>query len=49
MSAVLVATDSFAPQLEASMCRALPGTTGIAKLRRLSGAASQETWSFEAV
>jgi aminoglycoside phosphotransferase (APT) family kinase protein len=49
MSAVPVATDSFAPQLEASMCRALPGTTGIAKLRRLSGGASQETWSFEAV
>jgi aminoglycoside phosphotransferase (APT) family kinase protein len=37
------------PALAACMRRFLPGATGIAKLRRLSGGASQETWSFEAL
>jgi aminoglycoside phosphotransferase (APT) family kinase protein len=49
MSAAPAATEYFAAQLEASMRRALPGTTGIANLIRLSGGASQETWSFDAL
>ena len=31
------------------LARARPGTNGIRNLRRLSGGATQETWSFEAV
>jgi aminoglycoside phosphotransferase (APT) family kinase protein len=34
--------------LAAAVRRRLPGATGIAELRRLSGGASQETWSFDA-
>lgn len=36
-----------APLAEAVRLK-VPGTTGIANLRRLSGGASQETWSFDA-
>jgi aminoglycoside phosphotransferase (APT) family kinase protein len=34
--------------LAAAVRRGVPGATGIAELRRLSGGASQETWSFDA-
>lgn len=37
----------FAPALERAVARALDGVTSIANLRRLSGGASQETWSFD--
>jgi aminoglycoside phosphotransferase (APT) family kinase protein len=47
--ALAPARDDFADNLEATVRRAVPGATGIANLRRLSGGASQETWSFEAV
>ena len=36
-------------KLVAVLARARPGTNGIRNLRRLSGGATQETWSFEAV
>jgi aminoglycoside phosphotransferase (APT) family kinase protein len=39
----------FASTLEAAVTRALPGVTAIAGLKRLSGGASQETWSFDAL
>ena len=39
----------FAANLESTIRRVLPGTERLANLRRLSGGASQETWSFEAV
>jgi aminoglycoside phosphotransferase (APT) family kinase protein len=39
----------FAANLETTIKRVLSGTERIASLRRLSGGASQETWSFEAV
>ncbi len=38
----------FAAALEAAVCRHLPGAEGVADLKRLSGGASQESWSFEA-
>ncbi len=41
--------DSFAANLESTIRRVVPGTERIANLSRLSGGASQETWSFEAV
>ncbi len=37
----------FAPALEAAVTRAIKGVTSISGLRRLSGGASQETWSFD--
>lgn len=37
----------FAPALERAVARALDGVTSIVNLRRLSGGASQETWSFD--
>ena len=36
-------------KLAAVLARARPGTNGVRNLRRLSGGATQETWSFEAV
>lgn len=39
----------FAADLETTIKRVLPGTVRIENLRRLSGGASQETWSFEAI
>jgi len=39
----------FAPALEAAVSRAIEGVTSIAGLTRLSGGASQETWSFDGV
>jgi aminoglycoside phosphotransferase (APT) family kinase protein len=36
------------PALNACLARFMPEASGIANLRRLSGGASQETWSFEA-
>ena len=43
-------TDStgLAAALARAVQRRLPGAVGIAELRRLSGGASQETWSFDA-
>ena len=37
----------FAPALERAIVRAMEGVTSIADLKRLSGGASQETWSFD--
>ncbi|MFM9863721.1 MAG: phosphotransferase family protein [Micropepsaceae bacterium] len=37
----------FAPALERAITRAMAGITSIADLKRLSGGASQETWSFD--
>jgi aminoglycoside phosphotransferase (APT) family kinase protein len=42
------APADLADALEAVVCRRLPGANGIAELRRLSGGANQETWSFDA-
>ena len=39
----------FAANLDSTIRRVVPGTERIANLRRLSGGASQETWSFEAI
>ncbi|HEY0301540.1 MAG TPA: phosphotransferase family protein [Rhizomicrobium sp.] len=39
----------FAPSLERVLRDALPGLRGLDGLNRLSGGASQETWSFDAV
>src|SRR5689334_22727087 len=39
----------FAAHLAAAVRRAIPGATSIAALKRLSGGASQETWSLDAV
>jgi aminoglycoside phosphotransferase (APT) family kinase protein len=39
----------FASALEAAAARAIDGVKSIAGLKRLSGGASQETWSFDAV
>ncbi len=41
--------DRLAPALAAAISRRLPGATGIADLRRLSGGAIQEIWGFRAV
>ena len=38
----------LAAALERLVCARIPGATGIERLRRLSGGASQETWSFDA-
>ena len=35
--------------LSAVACNRIPGATGISNLKRLSGGASQETWSFDVV
>ncbi len=40
--------SELAGALAAAVRRRLPGATGVAELRRLSGGASQETWSFDA-
>jgi aminoglycoside phosphotransferase (APT) family kinase protein len=37
----------FAPALERAVTRAIAGLSSIADLKRLSGGASQETWSFD--
>jgi aminoglycoside phosphotransferase (APT) family kinase protein len=37
----------FAPALERAITRAIEGISSIAGLKRLSGGASQETWSFD--
>jgi aminoglycoside phosphotransferase (APT) family kinase protein len=37
----------FAPALERAVTRAIAGLTSITGLKRLSGGASQETWSFD--
>jgi aminoglycoside phosphotransferase (APT) family kinase protein len=39
----------FAPTLQAAVTRAMTNVASIANLRRLSGGASQETWSFDGV
>ena len=39
----------FAAALEAAVVRALNGVSSIGGLKRMSGGASQETWSFDAV
>lgn len=41
-------TQELESALAALLARRLPGATGVASLRRLSGGASQETWSFDA-
>jgi aminoglycoside phosphotransferase (APT) family kinase protein len=41
--------EELAERLNTAAPKILPGATGIANLARLSGGASQETWSFEAV
>ncbi len=41
-------TNPFAEALAGAVRRSIPGTTGIAGLKRLSGGASQETWAFDA-
>lgn len=40
--------NPIAAPLDAAVRRHIKGATGIANLRRLSGGASQETWSFDA-
>jgi aminoglycoside phosphotransferase (APT) family kinase protein len=40
--------NDLAAALTRAVRRRLPGATGVAELRRLSGGASQETWSFDA-
>ncbi len=42
-------TPDFQPALAAALARAMPGFERIDALTRLSGGASQETWSFDAV
>ena len=41
--------NPIAAPLAAAVIRHLPGVTGIENLKRLSGGASQETWSFDAM
>ncbi|MBL6853432.1 MAG: phosphotransferase, partial [Alphaproteobacteria bacterium] len=41
--------NDFAPALERALKPSLPGLQGLNGLTRLSGGASQETWSFDAV
>src|ERR1700730_462420 len=45
-------TPNIEPHIEAALARvarqAFPGTLSIAQITRLSGGASQETWSFRA-
>ncbi len=42
-------TPDFQPALAAALSRAMPGFERIENLTRLSGGASQETWSFDAI
>jgi aminoglycoside phosphotransferase (APT) family kinase protein len=42
-------TIDFQPELEAALAKSLAGFERIAAMTRLSGGASQETWSFDAV
>lgn len=44
---VTAAQADFAAKVEAATRRHLPGARSLADLRRLSGGASQETWSFD--
>lgn len=39
----------FADALETALARAISGLSGLANMARLSGGASQETWSFDAI
>jgi aminoglycoside phosphotransferase (APT) family kinase protein len=39
----------FADALEDALSRAIPGLSGLENMARLSGGASQETWSFDAI
>ena len=41
-------TPDFQPALERALAKAIPGFEGMSALTRLSGGASQETWSFDA-
>jgi aminoglycoside phosphotransferase (APT) family kinase protein len=41
-------TPDFLPPFESALAKAMPGFTGIGPITRLSGGASQETWSFDA-
>ena len=41
--------DALAAGLEAVVKERIPGASGVSGLQRLSGGASQETWSFDAV
>ena len=40
--------EALRRNLETAVCARIPGATGVGGLRRLSGGASQETWSFDA-
>jgi aminoglycoside phosphotransferase (APT) family kinase protein len=42
-------SDNFQPALARTLASAIPGFVGIADMTRLSGGASQETWSFDAI
>jgi aminoglycoside phosphotransferase (APT) family kinase protein len=42
-------TADFQPAFEAALAKSLPGFERVAAMTRLSGGASQETWSFDAV
>lgn len=42
-------TADFQPALEAALAKSLPGFQTLRQINRLSGGASQETWSFDAV
>ena len=44
-----VTQPDFAPALEKAVARAIEGVASIQNLRRLSGGASQETWSFDGI
>lgn len=44
-----MAEPDFAPALQAAVTRGLRDVASIANLKRLSGGASQETWSFDGV
>jgi aminoglycoside phosphotransferase (APT) family kinase protein len=46
---MIASQPDFAHALESAMRHALNGVQTIADLRRLSGGASQETWSFDAI
>ena len=41
-------TPDFQPALERALAKGIPGFEGMSALTRLSGGASQETWSFDA-
>lgn len=42
-------TQDFFPALQKALSKAIPGLSSLEKAARLSGGASQETWSFDAV